>query len=103
MNTTNNPSKELITKLIEQDLIYYRFLRRLDWVGLTVCDAYTLMLEDLVYQLMGIEQHPDMDQIYDDYMQLARMVEDINRIGKDPEILATEIYRYLYGMRKDAG
>lgn len=46
MEATNNPQQELIMKLIEQDLIYYRFLRRLDWVGLTVSDAYTLMLED---------------------------------------------------------
>ncbi|WP_343605712.1 hypothetical protein [Fluviicola sp.] len=103
MNTTNNFPKELVTKLIEQDLIYYRFLRRLDWVGLTVSDAYTLMLEDLVYELMGIEQHPEMERIYDDYMKLARRVTDINRRGKKPEVLAEEIYKYLYGVRKDAG
>lgn len=103
MKATNNPQQELIMKLIEQDLIYYRFLRRLDWVGLTVSDAYTLMLEDLVYQLMGIEQHPEMERIYDDYMHLARMVVDTNRSGKDPKVLAEEIYEYLYGVRKQAG
>lgn len=100
MKATLEKQRDLITKLIEQDLVYYRFVRRLDWVGISVSDSYTLLIEDLVYELMGLDDHPDIELIYDQYVSLAKNVVDTENSGVEPKNVATEIYNYLERMRK---
>lgn len=64
-------SKQLIIKLIQQDLKHCQLVYGLDRVGLDVNDKYHLQIMDIIYDLMKVPQSIELDWgiIYQNYMK----------------------------------
>lgn len=88
--------KELIIKLIQQDLKHSQLIYGLDKMGLDGADKHHLQLFDLVYALMKVPQEIEMEwgNTYQKYMKQALLVE---LSGTDASLkpLAVLCFRHL--------
>lgn len=85
--------RKLILDLIKQDLIYHRWTRLLHSAELVLSDAYTMNIDQVIFDELELEKHPDIDGIYDGYMKLLDKVTEGDALTE----LAEEIYGYLEG------
>lgn len=89
--------RKLILDLIKQDLIYYRWTRLLHSAELVLSDAYTMNIDQVIFDELELEKHRDIDGIYDGYMKLLDKVTEVENPGDALTELAEEIYGYLEG------
>lgn len=69
--------KELIIKLIQQDLRHCQLIYGLEKIGVDATDKHHLQLFDIVYALMKVPQEIEMEwgNAYQKYMRQAILVE----------------------------
>ena len=91
-------SKNQIIRLIRKDLINVKMTTYLSEIPIP-SDDYNLGLDELVFELMGIERLTDrcIDQIFRNYMARSAKVNALNISINQQEIdrLAEELYDYL--------
>ncbi len=54
-----------------------------------------MALDEIILDLLDLEEHPEIDEIYDHYMELSKKMMDIDNLDDAVTELATEIYEYL--------
>ena len=99
LNTMNQQiSKNQVIRLITMDLINVKLTTHLSEIPL-VPDHYMLGIDEIVFEVMGIEALSDacVDQIYQNYVARARKVITLQVSYNRNEIdkLAEELYEYL--------
>lgn len=92
MNIIETTKDHLIISLIKDDLIHSRLINGLNILGLDA-SPYFLHLSDLIFQLMGLDDKSNNEELYQEYLKLAKKtsmieVEDDEALSK----LALEIY-----------
>lgn len=89
-------NKQLIIKLIQQDLKHCQLLYGLNRVGLNGEDKHQLQLFDIVYELMKVPQNLEIDwgKTYQDYMKQALLLE-IGSTDAHLKPLAELCYKHL--------
>lgn len=101
MRRVSKTKRALIINLIEQDLIYYRFMCSLGAIQL-IADSFVLEIDEIIFSQTGIEQHKDIDKIYDQYMQHSKKAMDVpnENLRSGIHELAVEICDYLESCTK---
>lgn len=90
------PDKPLLCSLIKDDLINYKLVSQLQALGLDAGE-YFVSLSSTVFKLMGYTDSHESDQVYEQYLSMAKRVQRID-LGRSPEALeglAAEMYRML--------
>jgi hypothetical protein len=89
--------EKLILSLIKDDLINTSLIHQLQKIGLH-SDCYFLHLSTTIFELMGVEESKQTDELYDRYIELSEkaMMVDITESNKGMEKLALEIYEELF-------
>ncbi len=92
-------TSQLITALIKDDLINTKLIDGLSQIGLCAGD-YHLFLSDTIFNLMGLENYHDSNNLYDHYITLTKQVRhldlsDLNQRGHLLDQLASTIYNQL--------
>lgn len=88
--------EKLILSLIKDDLINIKLIGSLQKIGL-YSDCYYLHLSNTVFELMGFEDHGEMDKLYEKYVELSEKAVkvDIRESNRGMKRLAKKIYREL--------
>ena len=96
MGRITKEKRALIISLIEQDLIYFRFMSTLGAIQL-IADSFVLEIDEIILKQAGIADHEDIDNIYDQYMQLSKkaITFETENLQDDIHELAVEIWQYL--------
>lgn len=92
---TNLKQHKLILDLIRQDLISHRWTRLIFRAELTMSASYSMNIDQIIFDQLELEEHPDIDTIYDNYMTLLNKVMDVENMDEALTELASEVYEYL--------
>ena len=87
--------RRLILDLIRQDLICYRWTRLLHSAELAMSDSYTMNLDRIIFDELELEEHPDIDTIYDGYMKRLERIMEVEDLDEALTVLAVETFEYL--------
>lgn len=89
-------NKQLIVRLIQQDLKHCQFLNELNRVGLGGNDKHDLALLDIIYDLMNVPQSIEIDwgQVYAQYVHAAKKY-PITEASDSLRPLAKKCYKHL--------
>lgn len=89
----SDSQKSLILSLIKDDLINSKLVNGLNELGLDAGCYFTNTCQT-VFQLMGLENHPNEEEIFQYYMQITANVKniDISQSNEPLNELCLEIY-----------
>lgn len=92
--------KELLIRLIKDDLINYKLVSTLNELGLHA-DSYLLGLSDTIFNLMHFPNDKSGDEVYEHYLKLTREVKHINIVQSPEQLhhLAHQIYAELIALQ----
>ena len=92
---TTLKQRKLILDLVRQDLISHRWTKLLFRAELTMSESYAMSIDQIIFDQLELEEHPDIDEIYDNYMKLLDQVMGVENLDEALTKLATEICDYL--------
>jgi len=92
--------KAIIISLIKDHLINYKLVSNLSSIGLNA-DDYFLQLSHTIFTLMGLNQVPASDRLFDKFMEYSRAAIDMDFSRKDRSLdeLSNLIYERLIAKR----
>lgn len=99
---TVDKEKELVIRLIKDDLINYKLVSTLNDLGLHA-DSYLLGLSDTIFNLLQFPIDQSGDIAYEHYLKLTREVKHINIVHSPEQLhqLAHQIYAELITLRAE--
>lgn len=92
-------NKQLILGLLRSDLINSKLIYSLGDLGINAED-YLLNISEIVFELMGIEDENQIEELtfqYTELMQKAKKI-NISELNNSSQKLANEIYCKLLGL-----
>lgn len=102
MDKSTQREKELLIRLIKDDLVNYKLVSALNDLGLNA-GGYFLDLSDTIFNLMHFPNNKKGDSVYEHYLKLTQQVKHINIINSPDQLqqLAHQIYAELMVLKSN--
>jgi len=86
----------ILLDLIKMDLINHKLINTLNAIEIEA-EVYCLGIDGPIFELMGLQERPDVDDIYEQYNEKSKEIMNLNpKLEADKvEKLAMELYEYL--------
>jgi GTP1/Obg family GTP-binding protein len=92
---TTLKQRKLILDLVRQDLISHRWTKLLFRAELSMSESYAMNIDQIIFDQLELDEHPDIDEIYENYMKLLDQVMGVENLNEALTKLSTEICDYL--------
>lgn len=91
-----NCDRVTITNLIKQDLINWKMINLFQKMQIRA-DDYLLDIGAIIFEIMDLENHKDVDEIFDKYVEMSRPMLKliVGQSNRKIDLLAVKIYDYL--------
>lgn len=98
---TENPHKRIILSLIKDDIVNANLLNGLHELGINAGDHYSLHISESVLSLMGFEEGPQTDPVFDLYFELIGEITPCNpqALVETLDVKAQEIYSKVLSLK----
>ncbi len=89
-------NKVIVINLIKQDLVNWKMINLLQKMQIRA-DDYQLDIGSIIFEMMGLENHKDVDEIFEKYVEMSRPILKliVGQSNRKIDALAAKIYDYL--------
>ena len=86
----------IVIELIRMDLYNHKFVNSLHAIHIDA-EVYCLGIDEPIFELMGLQERPDVDDIFEQYYEKSRAILTINLVQERhrAQLLAMELYEFL--------